>query len=171
MIPRPSFFTLEDLQEPPERGGWGLTRDALMTLAEDGQLTLSLKTIAGVPRDGITRVERERAEREAAPELEHPGKVKSLQFLVGALAIIWTAEDADLMAHHYELRDFLAGDFEAKGITPLRSRETDAELIRDAIKLVRESGLYRPKRQREVDALRAKQERTQEPAAGEQAAA
>jgi hypothetical protein len=150
MIPRPSFYTLDDLTEPPERGGWGLTRDQLMTLAEDGQIALSLKTICGVPRDGITATERGRAEQAARgaemdrEPAQHPAQRKSDRYLLGVMAALWLGDDP-IMDAHYRVRDQIASDAQVKGIPMLRSRETDANAIKEGLELLRENG-YRPRR-------------------------
>lgn len=132
MIPRPSFYTLADLMEPPERGGWGLSRDALMTLAEDGQLTLSLKTIAGESRDGITAEERARIEGEAKDrELRADAKRSRAE----ALAMTWAyafGSDPDALkrfANAAELEQFAA----RAGIPLSRCHRTYADIFREAI--------------------------------------
>ena len=133
MIPRPTFYTLEDLQEPAERGGWGLTHDALMVLVEDGQLTTTLKTIRGEVREGITAEERERAEREAKgkPERElRADRVRNYGELIGVLLARYYGNDPAALEHYA-----VAGDLEQFAATariPLTAgTKTLALMVRD----------------------------------------
>lgn len=92
---------------------------------------------------------------------EHPERVKSALWFLGLMLTIWTGEDERLLEHPYELRDFIANDaLHSLEIAPtgtdkqrnlLRSRETDAELIAEALHIFRESGLYRPPKMRAAD--------------------
>jgi hypothetical protein len=139
MIPRPSWYSLEDLQEPPERGGWGLSHDALLTLAEDGQLNVTLKTLRGEVREGITAQERLRIEGEAKDrELRTDAKRSRAE----ALAITWAyafGADPDALkrfANATELEQFAA-----RARIPLsRSHRTYADIFAEAVGVLVECG-------------------------------
>lgn len=152
-LPPVPYFTVEALAAPVQQGGWGCHPDNIQAWAETGLLTLEIRPHDGEDVRVVTAAERERFELSHLPTpKDNPRKLESALFLLAAGMVLWSGEDERLMAHHYEMRDFLEGDFATKGITMLRSRESDAELIRDALKLLRESGLYRPKSRRERDA-------------------
>lgn len=142
MIPARSFWTVEDLI-----ADWGVTPDAIADYATDGKLQLTLKTLNGQPRDGITAEEKTRFESSAksgGEPAQHPAQRKSDRYLLGVMAALWLGEDPMLDAH-YRVRDQIASDAEVKGIPMWRSRETDANAIKEGLELLRESG-YKPRR-------------------------
>jgi hypothetical protein len=135
MIPRPSFYTLEDLKEPVGRGGWGLTLDQLRVLIEDGQLTTTLKTIRGEAREGITAEERDRVEGAKAPrEL----RADARRSYAEALAVLWAyafGKDSDALrrfTNAAELERFAA----AAGFPLTRCTRTYADRFREAIDML-----------------------------------
>lgn len=159
------WYSLEEISS-----AWDCSGENLIVLEKAGELKITPLEVAGKLRLGITAEERERMERthlEAPPARgEHPELVKSALWLLGAMATLWSDEEPTYMQHHYSMRDFIFADLEAKGIKPLRSRETDAELIRRAMETFQKSGHYRPKnlRAREAQIARAAETQAQPPA-------
>lgn len=135
------WYSIEEVAE-----AWSCSVTSLHAMATAGDLELCPWIIDGAERTGVTAAERQRIEQQHSVPLEpSPQKIRSALFLLGAMLIAWTAEDEELLAHHYALRDDIARTMAAKGIAVLRTRETDSELIREALEVVRASGRYAPK--------------------------
>lgn len=93
---------------------------------------------------------------------ESPAYAATLEFLLGALLHVYTAEDGQYLDHPYIARDFIANDLaqaleiqqtgSEKQARLYRTRESDAEAIAASIKRFRASGLYRTPEQRQRDA-------------------
>lgn len=154
-LPIPWFPLAEVAQD------FGCTVLNLVALADAGHIEILRQQVLGELLDVISAEDRAKleamlsADKPERERTEHPGKVKSALFLLGAGMAVWSGEDPALMQHHYEMRDFLESDFASKGIRMMRSRETDAELIAEAFKVLHESGLYQPPEQRErAEAIR-----------------
>ena len=146
------YFPIEEIAV-----AWQCTLDNLYALQSAGLLEIVSRPHRGGMRDCIVAAERDRVEanHEFMPEPhEHPGKVATLEFLLGMALHIYYSEDPAALDAHHVARDMLIGDGvtalemaqpKEKGQTVFRTRETDANAIRDAIKRFRESGLYEPR--------------------------
>ena len=135
---------------------WGCTPENLHVLATAGELELTPWIVDGVERIGITADERRRVEglhAEDSPR-EHPGKIKTLEFILGMLLTSYTGEDESKLSSPYTLRGFIVDDAVESGIISApegdgkkvyRTDESDIAAIRGAMTTFRQSGLYRPK--------------------------
>ena len=160
----------------------GCTLDHLEMMAHARTLTV-LQQERPAPWSGIRFViERGELERVAAlldkgdeNERESPGHVATLEWLLGALLHAYTGEDGGLLAHPYNLRDWIANDLlqtleiaatgNDKQRKLYRTRESDANAIASALHRFQHSGLYRTPEQRRRDAevTEAKEQRAEKP--------
>lgn len=139
-LPEPSFYTLEALAEE-----WKRPLDVVKAYVEGGQLAAIKQMFDGEHRRIVTPEERRRFE--GAPNKlsgdVRRDKLETAQFLLGQMLAIWhygeLSEDAP-----YVIRDQIEGDGKAKGLPALiRTRETDANVIRECLDLLRARG-WRP---------------------------
>lgn len=159
-VAAPTFWPLPALAQD-----WRMHESAVLVVLHDHKTDLETRLYDGVELRGISpeaKLAIDNAGETPERAAERSDKLKSALFLLGMGLHLWTGEDEAILGSHYAARDFLANDARnALGIVPTgtpkqqtiyRTRETDAEVIREANEIFRNSGIYKLRAVRDQEA-------------------
>ena len=130
-LPEPAFYPLADLAML-----WGCTVDRLRVFAGQGALDgrkLQIIEVAGIAGVAPEEARRFRKVKPAPADAVGTAERKSMLSLIGILTAGWSGGDVEMLAHHYTLFENISKWAARSGVPILRTDDTYAALIKEAI--------------------------------------